>query len=130
VRTRRSALVVLALAVIGVLASTATAARPPTAAEKAAILLVFNEPGGRAFAAKCVRIRVSTVNRRWAMLTTPRRPPRACVESGQVGNGFVFFRRTATGGWRIVYEGSDLPPCSIPRPVRRDLLGTAECFRR
>ena len=116
-------------AIVAVLAAVgAWAARPPTAAERAAIMLVFNQPG-RSFAAKCVRIRVSTVNPRWAMLTGPRRIPQECIETGQVGDGFVIFRRPSglSQRWRNVHEGSEFPPCSVPVEVRRDLLGTARC---
>ncbi len=107
----------------------ASSARAPTATEKAAILLVFNQPG-RSFAAKCVRIRVSTVSPRWAMLTGPRRIPTECLETGQVGDGFVIFRRPSgsSQAWRNVYEGSEFPPCSVPAAVRRDLFGSAECL--
>ena len=121
-------IVLFALAAL-VAAVAATAARPPTATEKAAILVVFNQPG-RSFAAKCVRIRVSTVNRRWAMLTGPRRIPRECLETGQVGDGFVIFRRpfASSQRWRNVYEGSEFPPCSVPVGVRRDLFVTDRCF--
>jgi hypothetical protein len=122
--------VVVLCAIVAVVAAVAaSAARPPTARERAAIMLVFNQPG-RSFAAKCVRIRVSTVNPRWAMLTGPRSIPQECIETGQVGDGFVIFKRPSrlSQRWRNVYEGSEFPPCSIPVGVRRDLLGTTRCF--
>jgi hypothetical protein len=120
---------VLALAAALTLVSTAAADRAPTAVERAAIMDVFNIPG-RTFSPRCVRIRVSTVDARYAILTPPRRIPRVCRQTGQVGDGFVFFRRARTSGqkWKDIYEGSDVPPCKIPVAVRRDFGFGSECF--
>src|SRR4029453_955781 len=102
--------------------------RAPTYLEKVTIMDAFNTPG-RAFPSRCVRIVVSTVNPRFPLLTSPIRPPHACVQAGAVGDGFVFFRRTSRTAlhWRDIFEGSDTPPCSVPVAVRRDLLHSASC---
>ena len=126
VRLRGLVVALVVAAATVVLASEALAARAPTHVETATILLAFNEPG-RSFAARCVRIRVSTASPSWAMVTSPRRPPRACVEAGEVGNGFVILRRQGANRWRNVFEGSEAPPCRVPRAVRVDLFGTARC---
>jgi hypothetical protein len=106
----------------------AEAARAPTYLEKVTIMDAFNIPG-RAFSSRCVKIVVSTADPRYALLTTPGRPPKACVSAGQVGDGFVLFRRAGPTAlrWRDIYEGSAFPPCSLAVPVRRDLLGTTRC---
>lgn len=111
-----------------VICAMAAAQRPPTPIERAAIMDVFNVPG-RSFSSSCVRIRVSTVDARYAILTSPRRIPRVCRESGQVGDGFVFFRRASATGerWRNIYEGSEFPPCKIPGPVRVDFGFGSDC---
>jgi hypothetical protein len=111
-----------------VIVAGAQAARTPTYIEKVTIMDAFNIPS-RAFSSRCVKITVSTVDPRYALLTSPRRPPKACVSAGQVGDGYVLFRRASATGlqWRDIFEGSDFPPCSLPVPVRRDLLGSAKC---
>jgi len=103
--------------------SSSAAARRPTYVEKVTIMDAFNVPG-RSFPSKCVRIRVSTVNRRYAILTPPRHYPRACVKAGDVGDGFVFFKRRSRHAlhWHDVVEGSGDCPTKIPRAVGRDLL--------
>lgn len=103
-------------------ASSAAAGRP-TYVEKATIMDAFNVPG-RSFPSECVRIRVSTVNPRYAILTPPRHYPHACVKAGDVGDGFVFFKRKSRHAlhWRDLVEGSGYCPAKIPRAVGRDLL--------
>jgi hypothetical protein len=109
-------------------ASPIVAARAPTYLEKVTIMDAFNQPG-RAFPSRCVRVVVSTVDPRYALLTSPVRRPRACVQAGAVGDGFVFFRRAKRTAlrWRDIFEGSDTPPCSVPAAVRRDLLQSSAC---
>jgi hypothetical protein len=127
VRSLSGCLVGLAAAALAVQATPASAARAPTYVEKTTIMDAFNMPE-RAFASKCVRIIVSTVDPRYAMLTSPRRIPADCRKAGQVGDGFVVFRRATRSAlrWRIVSEGSE-PPCSVPRKVRLDLFRGAFC---
>jgi hypothetical protein len=105
----------------------AVASRAPTYLERVTIMDTFNIPG-RSFSSKCVRIVVSTVDPRYAMLTTPARQPRACVRGGEVGNGFVLFRRSSRTSlrWRNIREGNAVP-CFLRRAVRRDLFGTTFC---
>lgn len=118
--------VVVLAAVVAVTA--AAAARKPTYVEKATIMDAFNIPG-RAFPSKCVLIRVSTANPRYAVLTSPAHYPRACTRTGAVGDGFVLFKRASASAahWRDILEGprncSSRPPhiSGVPLSVRRDL---------
>jgi hypothetical protein len=120
---------VLTLTVLAVLvvAAPAGASRPPTYLEKISIMDAFNVPG-RAFASSCVRIVVSTVDPRWAIVTSPIRPPKACVSSGEEGNGFALYRRATAGAihWTHIVDG-DTVPCQPPPAVRRDLFKTVTC---
>jgi hypothetical protein len=124
IRVVTAAAAAAALAVPGA----ALAARPANYLERATIMDTFNVPG-RSFASRCVRITVSTVDPRWAMLRAPARVPHTCINAGEVGDGFVLFLRAGPRAlrWRDVFEGSDRPPCRVPRAVRRDLFGTAAC---
>jgi len=70
-------------------------------------------------------IHISTRNPRYAFTGLEflnwRNPHSGCVR--YVGNGFYILKRTRTR-WRLVYEGSDPPPCSLRVP--RDLTS---CLR-
>jgi hypothetical protein len=107
----------------------ALAARSPTYLERVTIMDVYNVPG-RSFASKCVRILVSTADPRYAKLTGPSKPIPACVQAGEVGDGYVVFRRPSRRSlhWRDLVEASD-PPCHfrIPAAVLRDLFPTFTC---
>ncbi len=85
----------------------------------------FNVPG-RSWPSRCVKIRVSTADSRYALVTSPSKPPQACVRDHDAGNGFAIFKRATRTAlhWRDVYEGEgrDRRVCSIPAAVRRDLL--------
>lgn len=124
---RTLALVLLVSLTLAGMCSEAEARRAPTYIERVTIMDAFNIPG-RSFASKCVRILVSTANPRYAMLTGPVRIPGDCRRTGQVGDGFVFFRRSTPTAlrWRNISEGSEAP-CSVPRGVRIDLFGSAAC---
>jgi hypothetical protein len=121
--TKLSVSLAVVLTIATVVADAASTARRPTYLEKVTIMDAFNVPG-RSFASRCVRIRVSTVNRRYAILVPPRHPPKSCTRTGQVGDGFVFFKRRSKHAlhWRDIVEGSGYCPRSIPRRVGRDLL--------
>jgi hypothetical protein len=115
--------------VLSVAAGAASSARAPTYVERTTIMDAFNKPG-RSFAAKCVRIVVSTVDPRYAKLVSPVRPVPTCVQAGEVGDGYVLFRRATRRSlhWRDVVEASDVPPCrERPQPVLRDLFQTTHC---
>jgi len=120
---------ILAAAVF-VLASaggSALAARSPTYLEKATIMDAFNIPG-RSFSSRCVRIVVSTVDPRWAYVTSPAHPSKACTQAGQVGDGLAVFRRSSRTSlrWRDAFEGEGVP-CVLPANVRRDFFKTTKC---
>lgn len=124
---RTFALVLSAAATFAGTASQAEAKRAPTYTERVTIMDAFNIPG-RSFASRCVRILVSTANPRYAMLTGPLRIPADCRQAGQVGDGFVFFRRSTPTAlrWRNISEGSEAS-CTVPRNVRIDLFGSTAC---
>ena len=112
---------VAALAAIAVPAS--SAARSPTYLERATIMDAFNIPE-RSWSSRCAKVLVSTVDGRYAVVTSPASPPRACVRGGQVGDGFeLYVRATASAlRWRQVAN-----PC-LPSlaAIREDVK--ALCF--
>jgi hypothetical protein len=85
----------------------AEAARAPTYLEKVTIMDAFNVPG-RSLTSRCVRIVVSTVDPRYAYLTSPIHTPKACSQAGEVGDGVVVFRRPRPAAlhWRDIFEGA------------------------
>jgi hypothetical protein len=115
---------VIALASAG---GSALAARSPTYLEKVTIMDAFNIPG-RSFSSKCVRIVVSSVDPRWAYVTSPAHPPKACTQAGQVGDGLAVYKRSSRMSlhWRDVFEGEGRP-CVLPANVRRDFFETTKC---
>lgn len=119
----------MAALALSLAADAANSARAPTYLERVTIMDAFNKPG-RSFAARCVRIVVSTVDPRYAKLVSPLRPVRACVQAGEVGDGYVLFRRPTRRSlhWRDLVEGSESPPCGrLPAPVMRDLFPSTNC---
>jgi hypothetical protein len=109
----------------GAAASVAPAARVPTYIEKVTIMDAFNIPG-RSWPSRCVKIRVSTVDSRYALVTSRAKPPQACARHNDAGNGFAIFKRETRTAvhWADIYEGEgmDHHVCSIPAAVRHDLL--------
>lgn len=109
----------------GLAASAAPAARAPSYLEKVTIMDAFNIPG-RSWPSRCVEIRVSTADPRYALVTSPAKPPRACVRHNDAGNGFAILKRATRTilHWRDIYEGEgrDRQFCSVPAAVRRDLV--------
>jgi hypothetical protein len=121
----KAALVVLVAA--ATLAAPAAASRPPSYLEKISIMDAFNIPG-RSFSSRCVRIVVSTVDPRWAYVTSPRHTPKACVQAGEEGNGWSLYHRGSRSSihWTHVVDGDGVP-CQPPAAVRRDLFGSSTC---
>jgi hypothetical protein len=105
----------------------ATAARAPSYLERVTIMDAYNVPG-RSVASRCVRIVVSTVDPRYAMLTSPLQYPQACLRANETGDGWAFFRRSTRRSlhWRDIREQSD-PPCWLPARVLHDLLPQIKC---
>jgi hypothetical protein len=102
-----------ALVAAAVLAGTA-AARPPTLAERAAVTAAL--PSFlRAVPAGCVWLDVAlSPDGRWAKVT-PRfldATTLPCVK--YASNGVFFLKRAAR--WKVVFDGSDLPPCALGVP--------------
>jgi hypothetical protein len=107
----------------------AESSRAPTYIERVTIMDAFNKPG-RSVASRCVRIVVSTADPRYAILSSPRKYPQACVAAGEVGDGYALFRRQTRRSlrWRDIGEASD-PPCDfkLPAAVLRDLFPRVSC---
>jgi hypothetical protein len=109
-----AAATVVAVLLLGVLPS-ADAARRATASERRAMAKELT------FRTACVRARVSTVNRRWAIATVRQR--HGCP----VGNGFFYMKRRRGGGWRSLgsdggwNEQSPVCPDRLPERVAKDL---------
>ena len=117
-------LAVVAILALGLIAS-AAARRPPTPAERSAIVRALPK-SYRASIAKapvgCVTLitHVST-NGRFAQVT-PRFSPRSvCVR--YASDGFFVLKRVTAGTWRTSFDGSDQPSCDLGVPL--DLISCA-----
>jgi hypothetical protein len=117
----------VALLVALACAAPASASRSPTPPEKRAIELAvrFAPMMGRGNRIAFRKVRVSTVDARYALTAQFVRDP----HGSPIGSSTALLHRDA-GGWRVVFLGSDMPSCSsAPRRVRVDLIGTAVCAR-
>ncbi len=112
---RRLATVVVLLGLL-VTAASATAQRRPTAGERRAIAKTFDVP------AECVKIRVSTVNERWARMHFKGRKFDDPDCRPHAADGIVILRRKG-GKWQFVTVGSsfDCPVPDTPPRVAKDL---------
>jgi hypothetical protein len=122
-QSSRVAFVVLAALL---LAAPVYAWRSPSPAEHRAIIAAIRKNPAASSVRSFQRVRVSTVDRRFATAVTyPRN------KAGLVLSRDAWLLRRGVHGWRVVFVGSDAPPCNIASvPVRRDLLGYATCFSR
>jgi hypothetical protein len=96
-----------------VIVATASAARPATAPELAAMA------ASRGLDPACMTATVSTVDATWARMQALTSPPATCV----VGDGF-FLLHLSGGAWRDVEEAGETFPCpaaGVPLAVGRDL---------
>ena len=118
-RARRIAILALSLAGLSIAVQPAGASRPPTSAERAALSVKFP--------ARCLLIRVSTVDPSWAGTKLTAHPQGYCEAHGYVFDGGSFLRRSGTS-WRLVLSASDAQgACArIPTAVLRDLSAIAE----
>jgi hypothetical protein len=115
---RRLIAVVLVLTLAAAVAGTASAKRPPTPSERAAIrsaMLAFIRMEGSPVAqdARVTRIRISTVNARYATAET---------FAASAGYGVAVLRHRG-GTWRVRQFGSDIGCGAAPKKVLQDLLG-------
>jgi hypothetical protein len=104
-----------ALAALLLLPTTgALADRAPTKQERAGIAKKVGVP------ARCLKIRVSTVNSRWAS-THVRNARTSCRR--WAADGIAVFKRRKAGGWRFVTAGSafECPVPKVPPRVVEDL---------
>jgi len=114
-----------ALVAAAVAAPPATSARAPSAAEGAAIRAKVRQvipPQDRR--AVRITVRVSTVDRRWALARVLPRPGR---ERQVRPTGVALVQRA--GRWRLMALGTTGLGCAMPRRVAVDLLGRAGARR-
>jgi hypothetical protein len=123
VMTRCCALAVLIALVV---ALPAFAWSSPSPAQRRAIVAAIRKKPAAAGVTRVERVRISTVDRRYASAVTFPRD-----KAGNVLHRDSWLVRHYPSGWRVVFVGSDAPPCKVaPAAVRRDLLGSAVCFTR
>jgi hypothetical protein len=97
------------------LAAPALSARAPTTAERSAITRGVPEEF-RDIPAKCVRLAIRISNSSRYATATPQflhATHMPCLK--YAANGYWILRRTQNR-WKIVFEGSELPPCSLTVP--------------
>ena len=110
----RSAVLAAVLAASLTLAASAEARRTPTPGERAGVARAVGVP------ARCLFIRVSSVDRRYASAVIRNRK-RSCRR--WAADGVAVFRKRSQGRWRFVTAGSafDCPVPKVPERVVRDL---------
>ena len=97
----------------------------PSPAQRRAIVAAIRKKPAAAGVTRVERVRISTVDRRFASAVTLPRD-----SAGNVLARDSWLVRHYPSGWRVVFVGSDAPPCKVaPAAVRRELLGSAVCFR-
>jgi hypothetical protein len=113
------AIAALSLVALLMLAAGALAARSPTARERAAIIRAV---GARS--CEVGRIRVSTINRNWALFAFGRAPGANNLICPNVPTGAAFVKHVAPQRWREAAIGSDitcdqhgLPPLRVQRDL-------------
>ena len=118
---RHSALAVLIALVV---AASAFAWSSPSPAQRRAIVAAIRKQPAASGVMRVERVRISTVDRRFASAVTFPRD-----KAGNVLHRDSWLVRHYASGWRVVFVGSDAPPCKVASAaVRRDLRGSAACF--
>jgi hypothetical protein len=121
VRTTRSLLLLLLLALVVGVPAVALAHRPATAAQRTAIrrAVVGQHQLTRA-QARCQVVTLSTANPAFAKLAWPRHLSARCRRVAANG---VILEHHREGHWRLVADGSDFrcPVKGVPAAVARDL---------
>jgi hypothetical protein len=108
-------------------AAPALADRAPTGSERKAIVRAvrFFPAVGRQNRVTFVKIRVSKVDRSYGLADIFTRD----AKGGGIGYATALLRRVGSG-WRVIFFGTEIPPCSVaPARVRIDLLKKADCLR-
>jgi hypothetical protein len=102
------------------IAAPASAARPPSLAERSAVTAVLPQ-WIRAYPVGCMWLDITVANGGGYAKVTPvyLHPLKAACAKYTVGNGYWIFKRGTQ--WREIYEGSELPACKlhIPRDLSR-----------
>jgi hypothetical protein len=120
--TRIGVLAVLAALVV---AAPIFAWSSPSAAQRQAIVAAIRKKPAASGVKRVEHVRISTVDRRFASAVTVPRD-----KAGHVLALDRWLVRHYYGGWRVVFVGSDMPPCKVASAaVRRDLLGYVACFK-
>jgi hypothetical protein len=123
VMARFAALAVLIALVVAV---PAFAWSSPSPAQRRAIVAAIRKKPAASGVKRVERVRISTVDRQFASAVTVPRD-----KAGNVLARDSWLVRHYPSGWRVVFVGSDMPPCKVASAaVRRDLLGSAVCFTR
>jgi hypothetical protein len=118
---RIGALVVLAALVVP---AAALAWSSPSTAQRRIIVAAIRKKPAALGVKRVDRVRISTVDSRFASAVTVPRD-----SAGNVLARDRWLVRDYSGHWRVVFVGSDVPPCKVaPAAVRRDLLGSSACF--
>jgi hypothetical protein len=115
-----ASILVVALLAGGLVASSASASRKPTATERAAIAQLMKAPR------RCVLIRVATVRRGWASARFQIPATSQC--SKYIADGVAILHRR-DDVWHMRFSGSawSCPIPHVPEAVRKDLrLGCPE----
>ena len=119
---RLSALAILTALVV---AASAFAWSSPSPAQRRAIVAAIRKQPAASGVMRVERVRISTVDRRFASAVTFPRD-----KAGNILARDSWLVRHYPSGWRVVFVGSDAPPCKVASAaVRRDLLGYAVCFK-
>jgi len=118
-------MLLLVAAVAAIAVPAAVAKRAPTATEakaiRAAVKAYIQKPGSPAAPDNRVRrIRVSTVDVRYALVT---------LNSASAGPSQMGLRKRSSG-WKVIAFGSDLGCEFAPAGVVEDLLGVSVCLAR
>ena len=117
----RPALVVAAALI---LAAPVYAWRSPSTSERRAVAAVIRKNPAASSVTSVQRVRISTIDRRFASAVTFARD-----KAGHPLGRDAWLLRDGARGWRVIFVGSDMPPCYVATAaVRRDLLGSAVCF--
>jgi hypothetical protein len=100
--------------------------RVPSSAERRAIVAAIRKHPAADGARRVLKVRVSIIDRRFASAVTFPRD-----RAGRVLSRDRWLMRHYAHGWRVLFVGSDLPPCKVASAgIRRELFGSAVCFRR
>ena len=103
------------------------AKRGPTYLEQVTVVAAFNFPG-YAFATKCIKVEISTVDPRYAGAGPSSSA--ACRKAGTVPDTYAVLARPSRTSlhWKTLFDGNGDPRCgSVPKAVLVDLFHGSTC---